>query len=1040
MQQDSTDILDLPALAYAHYVLARARADDLPSLRYFSDTQLGRLPTALAKAQLAAALSLYGDSERAAAAYAAALAPAPKRPAALRYIDYGSALRDSAGVLSFAADNPAAQPRLTAVMDRIAELFASAERTSTQEQAWLLMAAEAAGRISGGTMTLAENAGVPQTGTAPSYVRRKLGSGAAPVTIANRGDKPVWRTVSLTGVPGAALPEESKGYTVSRTVYRRDGTPADPARMEQGDLYVVVIAGSRADTTVAARALVVDLLPAGFEIEAPAAAGGDKSAAYPWLKKTTDTAYTEARDDRYITALDLGPKTKGFTLAYVVRAVTPGAFEYPATVAEDMYDPANDRPHGDGQARRLREIGCAGCSSLAERSSCSPQGISRCRRPRSNAPETCRRWYWRATARSCAAFYQPTASGACRPRPARRAALPADADRAGGPAFRKLHPGVDPLAALRAVGQLIARGHIVSGASTLTMQAVRLLERRPRTLVSKIVESGEALALERRLEQDDDPRHLHDFGAVRRQSRRRAAGEPRLFRQGAEPSHRRPRRRLLVALPRSPERLRPDRHPEAARHARDACCTDVGGRGHPESVYADARAEPVPRTRLAMPFHAPHLAGDCARPHPERACSRTTIDPLLQRQVEALLRRESGRSTARRRLRQSSSTTGNARSSPMSETRFSVRRAARHDRHGAGDPLARLGAEAVHLRDGVRPADHPSRDPARRPAPLFRRLLAERFRRPIPRRGQCPHGPAIFAQRAGGRGARPARPGASPRRSPLPASSSTCRSRQQSPALRWRWAATGSNRPISRRSTSRCRTAARSRRCAIAKISRPGHGRCSSDRSPPGISTISSAASRRPPGCCRRRCAPPARSPSRLAPRTGSADSWAAGYDRQYTIVVWTGRPDGTPMPGTSGLVTAAPVLFKIADLLGRAPADSGRWPPPPGALLVDRRELPPGLRRLRTGPFDKPASPGAGGPRILFPPDGATIAWEGRDLPLEATGGQGPLRWLADGKPLLPTAPRRTLYWQPKGLGFVQLTVIDAAGKSAHADIRLAP
>jgi penicillin-binding protein 1C len=82
----------------------------------------------------------------------------------------------------------------------------------------------------------------------------------------------------------------------------------------------------------------------------------------------------------------------------------------------------------------------------------------------------------------------------------------------------------------------------------------------------------------------------------------------------------------------------------------------------------------------------------------------------------------------------------------------------------------------------------------------------------------------------------------------------------------------------------------------------------------------------------------------------------------------------------------------------------------------------------------------GAGGPRILFPPDGATIAWDGRDLPLEATGNREPLRWLADGKPLPPTAPRRTLYWQPKGVGFVQLTVIDAAGKSARADIRLAP
>jgi penicillin-binding protein 1C len=181
-----------------------------------------------------------------------------------------------------------------------------------------------------------------------------------------------------------------------------------------------------------------------------------------------------------------------------------------------------------------------------------------------------------------------------------------------------------------------------------------------------------------------------------------------------------------------------------------------------------------------------------------------------------------------------------------------------------------------------------------------------------------------------------------------------------------------------------------------------------------------------------------------LAFKTGTSygfrDSWAAGYDRQYTIVVWTGRPDGTPMPGTSGLVTAAPVLFKIADLLGQAPADSGRWPPPPGALLVDRRELPPGLRRLRAGPFDKPAASDADGLRILFPPDGATIAWDGRDLPLEATGGRGPLRWLADGKPLPPAAPRRTLYWQPKGVGFVQLTVIDAAGNSTHADIRLAP
>src|SRR5918999_3272110 len=57
-------------------------------------------------------------------------------------------------------------------------LFARANRTSTQEQAWLLMAAEAAVRESGGTMTTAVGNAAPQTSGKPVYVRRELGSGA----------------------------------------------------------------------------------------------------------------------------------------------------------------------------------------------------------------------------------------------------------------------------------------------------------------------------------------------------------------------------------------------------------------------------------------------------------------------------------------------------------------------------------------------------------------------------------------------------------------------------------------------------------------------------------------------------------------------------------------------------------------------------------------------------------------------------------------------------------------------------------------------
>ena len=109
---------------------------------------------------------------RAAAAYDAALVPGPPRPAAIRYVDYGSELRDSAAVLSFAAANPGNQARLTAVIDRIAERFSRAARTSTQEQAWLLMAAEAAVKAGGGTMTVASDGGAPQSRSEPLYLRR----------------------------------------------------------------------------------------------------------------------------------------------------------------------------------------------------------------------------------------------------------------------------------------------------------------------------------------------------------------------------------------------------------------------------------------------------------------------------------------------------------------------------------------------------------------------------------------------------------------------------------------------------------------------------------------------------------------------------------------------------------------------------------------------------------------------------------------------------------------------------------------------------
>jgi len=339
VRQDHSEIAELPAVAYAHYVLARAKSDDLDGLRYLSDTELARLPTQLAKAQVAAALAQYGDAARAAAAYDAALVAGLSRPAGVRYVDYGSELRDGAAVLAFAAANPGNRARLTAVIDRIAERFTRAVRTSTQEQAWLLMAAEAAVRAGGGDMTVTVGDAAPETRAEPVYLRRPLGSGGPDQTVTNRGNTPLWRSVSITGVPAADLPAERKGYTVTRKIYRPDGTDADLRKARQTDLFVVVIEGTRSDPAQAVQTLVVDLLPAGFEIETATVSKGRSTTDYSWLPELTGATYSEERDDRFVAALDLKGGVKDFSLAYVVRAVTAGEFIYPALVVEDMYEP-----------------------------------------------------------------------------------------------------------------------------------------------------------------------------------------------------------------------------------------------------------------------------------------------------------------------------------------------------------------------------------------------------------------------------------------------------------------------------------------------------------------------------------------------------------------------------------------------------------------------------------------------------------------------------------------------------------------------------
>jgi penicillin-binding protein 1C len=182
--------------------------------------------------------------------------------------------------------------------------------------------------------------------------------------------------------------------------------------------------------------------------------------------------------------------------------------------------------------------------------------------------------------------------------------------------------------------------------------------------------------------------------------------------------------------------------------------------------------------------------------------------------------------------------------------------------------------------------------------------------------------------------------------------------------------------------------------------------------------------------------------PRAVAYKTGTSygfrDAWAVGYSDRYTITVWVGRAEGTPRPGAFGINTAAPLLFKIFDLLPQEPPHVSHRPRTP----VDATHLAPSLRHFM--PLDAPPLlSGPAAPRIVFPPAGATIdiaQEEGKPQPiaLEVSGGKPPYRWMVDGVPLPVPPVGAVMSWAPAGPGFARLSVMDADSRVTSEDLRL--
>ncbi len=331
-------------LAYGLYVLARNGTAPIGDLRYLADTKLNNLSTSIAKSQLAAALALVGDRVRAERVYAAALdSLMPKPTFEFGRVDYGSQLRDAAALVSLASEGNAPRATLTQAVVRVEVARGLTPYTSTQENAWLVLASRA---LSKETMALDIDGSPVKTALYRSYKAADVAG--KPIKITNTGDAAVQAVVSVSGAPVTPEPAASNGFKIERNYFTLDGKPVDISKAKQNDRFAVVLKITEAKPEFG-HIMVADYLPAGLEIDNPHLVSSGDTGTLDWIEDGQEPQNTEFRDDRFTAAIDRGASDKAvFTVAYVVRAVSPGKYVLPQAYVEDMYSPSRYGRTGTG--------------------------------------------------------------------------------------------------------------------------------------------------------------------------------------------------------------------------------------------------------------------------------------------------------------------------------------------------------------------------------------------------------------------------------------------------------------------------------------------------------------------------------------------------------------------------------------------------------------------------------------------------------------------------------------------------------------------
>lgn len=324
--------------AYSAYVLARVGKAPLATLRLIWEQQADHARSGLPLLHLSLAFSAMGDEQNAARALDRALAT----ERADGYLgDYGSALRDQALELSLLRRHKLAEDRWPALSAQVVDTLAHRQWLSTQERLALLRLTQADPAAGWQARITSSSGAQPVAGDTSLLLGVPEALAASTVTNEGKGSLYVQRT--LIGYPEQAPARLSQGISVTRSWFNADGQRFDPAKVRVGDLVVVRLNVS--SESAVPDALLVEMLPAGFELENPSLGNSIKleelsiEGKPAWQSEWNDyLKHQEFRDDRYTAALDLSEGSNQ-QLVYLMRAVTPGHYRVPPTQVEDMYRP-----------------------------------------------------------------------------------------------------------------------------------------------------------------------------------------------------------------------------------------------------------------------------------------------------------------------------------------------------------------------------------------------------------------------------------------------------------------------------------------------------------------------------------------------------------------------------------------------------------------------------------------------------------------------------------------------------------------------------